>query len=389
MSLPFCWSAYVEKTMIGKSIFNANKKLSEYRNTPLFCGQEPALADTIYKKYPELWKLYKEMKSLDWDENEFDYTRCFVEFKTTPSYISDKMIKTIGWQWEADSVAGRSFLMILAPFISSTELWTGLLRISDNENVHSASYSEIIKLSFDNPDEVIQGILDFKATQNRLRVLTETLENALYLSRQYAAGLIPLTDDLYRDVVLKTIICMLFLERIQFMASFGITFTICSTGLFQPIGKAVQKICQDELEVHAEFDKAVLKYELDTERGRRCFEQLEGWIENLAVEFFQSEFSFIDEIHSDGMNLIGSTPDLFKQWVLFNGKDPLRFLKVDLDRVLDRLGTTLTYPKKNPMPLLESWININLTQAAPQEQDLAAYKVGVVVDDSEDLIFDF
>lgn len=368
----------MEKTQLRKSIFNANKSLAEYRNTPLFCGAEPALADSIYKQYPDIWKLYKEMKTLDWSEDEFDFGRCLVEFKTTPDYISNKMIKTIGWQWEADSVAARSFLVILAPFITSTELWTALLRISDNESIHGLTYSEIVKLSFENPDEVIQQILDFKATQKRMNVLTETLENALHLSRQYAAGLIPLTDELYREVVLKTIICMLFLERVQFMASFGITFTICSTGLFQPIGKAVQKICQDELEVHAAFDKAVIKYELNTEKGRRCFGELKDWIKMMEQEFIDSEFNFIDEIHDDGMNLIGSSPDLLKQWVLFNMKDVHNFLKIDSD---------IVFPKKNPMPLLESWINMNLTQSANQEQDNGAYKVGVVVDDAEDVIF--
>lgn len=361
-------------------IFNSLKTIDQYKNYPMFGGTEPALVDTIYKQYPNIWKLYKEMKSLDWDENEFDYSRCLVEFKTTPKYISGKMIKTIGWQWEADSVASRSFLAILMPFSTSTEYWTTLVRIADNEHLHAFTYSEIVKLSFENPDEVIQEIMDFKATQKRLNVLTDTLEKALHLSKQYWAGLIPLTDELYREVVLKTVICALFLERIQFMASFGITFTICSTGLFQPIGKAVQKICQDELEVHSEFGKAVLGYELKTERGLRCFNELKEWMIELGREIIQSEFDFIDGIHEDGINLVGTTPELLKEWVLFNAKDVYRFLGIETNEFV--------FPKKNPMPLLEDWININATQAAPQEQDVAAYKVGVVIDDSEDEVFD-
>lgn len=361
-------------------IFNSMKTIEQYKSYPMFGGVEPALVDTIYKQYPKIWSLYKEMKSLDWDENEFDYSRCLIEFKTTPKYISDKMIKTIGWQWEADSVASRSFLAILMPFATSTEYWATLVRIADNEHLHSFTYSEIVKLSFENPDDVIQQIMEFKATQKRLTVLTDTLENALTLSKQYWAGLIPLTDELYRDVVLKTVICALFLERIQFMASFGITFTICSTGLFQPIGKAVQKICQDELEVHAEFGKAVIQYELKTERGQRCFNELKDWIVELGREVINSEFDFIDGIHDDGVNLVGTTPELLKEWVLFNAKDVYRFLGIETNEFV--------FPKKNPMPLLEDWININSTQAAPQEQDIAAYKVGVVINDSEDEIFD-
>lgn len=364
----------------SKSIFNFDKTIEEYKNTPIFCGPEPGLMDTIYKPYPKLWSLYKELKNLDWDENEFDYKRCKIDFKNTEDYISGKMIKALAYQWEADSVAGRSILAILAPFVSSTEYWTALVRIADNENVHGATYSEIIKLSFDNPDEVVRDILEYKAARNRLGVVEKTLNEALYLSRQYAAGLIPMSDELYRDVVMKTTIALLYLERVQFIASFAVTFTICETGLYQPIGKAVQKICQDELEIHAEFGKEVITYEMKTEKGKWAIESLKPWIKELRSEIIQSENEFIDSIHEDGHNLPGATPEMFKQWVLFNDKDLVRFLNIEVDTV---------FPKYNPMPLLETWIDQGLTQPAPQEQDIGQYKVGIMVDDSEDMIFDF
>lgn len=366
---------------MSTSIFNSDKTLEEYKNTPLFCGPEPGLMDTIYKPYPKLWKLYKELKSLDWSEDEFDFQRCMLDFKNCHKDISNMMIETIGWQWEADSVAGRSILAIMAPFVSSTEYWTALVRIADNENIHGATYSEIVKLSFEDPDVVVQQILDFKNTQARMGILTKTLEEALKLSRQYAAGLIPMSDELYRDVVIKTTICALFLERLQFMASFAVTFTICSTGLFQPIGKAVQKICQDELEIHAEFDKEVIKYEMKTEKGKWAIESLKDWINDLNDEFINCEFHFIDSLFRDGRSMPGSNADLFKQWVLFNDKDIVKFLNIDT-------GNKYVFPKQNPMPLLETWIDMAKTQAAPQEQDIAAYKVGVVIDDSEGVEFD-
>ena len=367
------------ENIMNNAIFNADKTIEEYKSTPIFCGPEPGLLDTIYKPYPKLWNLYKELKTLDWSEDEFDFKQCMLDFKNAPEYISDKMIKTIGWQWEADSVASRSILAIMLPFVSSTEYWTALVRITDNEAIHGATYSEIVKLSFTNTDEVMEKILSFKNTQARLNILGKTLNEALYLSRQYAAGLIPLTDELYRDVVIKTTVCALFLERLQFMSSFAITFTICGTGLFQPIGKAVQKICQDELEIHAEFDKEVLRYEMKTEKGKWALESLRPWIKDLHDEFIHSEFTFIDSLHEDGQNLPGATPELFKQWVLFNDKDIVRFLDIDTD---------LKFPKHNPMPLLATWIDISKSQGAPQEEIIAQYKVGVVIDDSEDEIFD-
>ena len=363
------------------AIFNSAKTIEEYKNTPIFMGTQPGFMDTIYKSHPKLWKLYKELKSLDWSEDEFDYSRCTIDFKNAHPDISDMMIETIGWQWEADSVAARSVIAIMAPFISSTEYWTALLRISDNESIHAATYSEIVKLSFNDTDGIMQRILNFKNTQARMNILENTLDEALTLSRKYAAGLIPASDELYRDVPIKTTVCLLFLERVQFMASFAVTFSICLTGLFQPIGKAVQKICQDELEVHAEFDKEVLKYELKTERGQWAMQSLRPWMHEMAEEFIQCEFSFIDSLFRDGRCLPGVTSDMLKQWVLYNAKDVIRFLDLDM-------SDKYTFPKHDPMPLLETWINANKTQAAPQEQDLAQYKVGVVVDDASETVFD-
>lgn len=364
------------------SVFNSEKTLEQYKNTPIFCGPEQGLMDTIYKNHPKLWKLYKELKSLDWSEDEFDYTRCMIDFKNAHKDISDSMIETIGWQWEADSVAGRTIIAIMAPFVSSTEYWTALVRIADNENIHGATYSEIVKLSFNDPDAVVQKILQFKNTNERMSLISTELDSALQLSRKYAAGLIPLTDELYRDVPFKVTVLALLLERLQFMASFAVTFTICSTGLFQPIGKAVQKICQDELEIHSEFDKEVIRYELKTEKGQWALQSLidSGWLHNIINEFIQCEFAFVDSLFRDNRSLPGINADMLKQWVLFNAKDIVRFFNISLDQY--------AFPKYNPMPLLETWINMNLTQAAPQEQDVAAYKVGIVIDDSQDEIFD-
>jgi ribonucleoside-diphosphate reductase beta chain len=65
------------------------------------------------------------------------------------------------------------------------------------------------------------------------------------------------------------------------MASFAVTFSICSTGLFQPIGKAVQKICQDELEVHSEYRKEMIKELISDELGKAVFEK--RWMDFCTV----------------------------------------------------------------------------------------------------------
>ena len=88
-----------------KSIFNEVKKAEDYGSKKLFLTGEVGLVDTINRHYPKLFSLYKEMRSLDWDELEFDYSQCIVDFEKAPKDVSDMMLETIMFQWESDSGA--------------------------------------------------------------------------------------------------------------------------------------------------------------------------------------------------------------------------------------------------------------------------------------------
>lgn len=123
---------------ISDNIFNLQK--SDYETPTLIMGQKPGLFDTINKKYPDIWNLWKQMRSLDWDPNEFDYSSCVGEFETCPKDVRDMMMFNISAQWEIDTVFSRAIAPVLAPFITSSELWAAWQRISDNEVIHSVTY---------------------------------------------------------------------------------------------------------------------------------------------------------------------------------------------------------------------------------------------------------
>lgn len=358
-------------------MFNAGKTLEEYKSTPLFLGAEQGLFDTVNKQYPKIWSLYKEMKSLDWDENEFDYTQCNIDFKNCSKDTKDIMIKTLAWQWEADSVASRSIIACFAPFISNSELYAAWGRISDNEVLHSSTYSEIVRMSFDNPEEVLKEILEVTESLQRLDKVNKVFSDLSQAASLYNLKQISNDQELYNKVY-KAVCTLLMLERIQFMSSFAITFTICSTGLFQSIGKAVQKICQDELEVHCELDKEILRIENNTERGKIAKKQSKEELEGIFNDIVRSELRWTEFLFKD-KQLVGANESIVKEWVLFNAKDVAKFLELD---------TEWHFPRYNPMPGLENWINMNKTQSAPQEQDLAQYKIKAVINDDSGIEFD-
>lgn len=362
---------------INSKIFNTEK--TDFSTVSLFLGQQDmSLIDTVNKQYPEIWKIYETQRSLDWSANEFNYGTCNVEFKTCSKSQYDMMIKTLAWQWEADSIASRSIVPLIAPFVTSSELWTAWQRIGDNEIVHATTYSEIVRNSFDNPSEVLDEILKVTQSVARLEDIAKVFSDVYTIGHKYALGMVENNQETYNSIFMF-VVALLVLERIQFMSSFAVTFAICDTGIFQPIGKAIQKIAQDELEVHVQLDKVVLTHEMSTERGKTAFEQNKDTIKKLIDAVVESEFTWVDYLYTEGRELVGINSDLLKKWVLFNAKDVYSFFGIKSEHTL---------PKTNPLKYMENWLDISKTQPAPQEQDIGQYKLGIMRRDDEDEIFD-
>lgn len=352
--------------MVDRTIFNTEK--TDYETPSLFLGQAPGLVDTVNKQYPKIWELYKALKELDWDENEFDYSPCNAEFKSCSKSTYEMMIKTLAWQWEADSIASRSIAPTVAPFVNSSELWAAWQRISDNETIHAATYSEIVRNSFDDPSVVLDEVLRIEQSFARLEGVSRVFSDAYTIGHKYALGMIDDEETVY-DAAFMLTVGMLILERLQFMASFAVTFAICDSGMFQPIGKAVQKIAQDELEIHVELDKAVIRNELKTPRGRASYERNKDRIKSLIDEVVNSEFAWIDYLFSEGRELVGINENVLKQWTLFCARDVYNFMDVKSEHTL---------PRQNPLRFMANWLDISKTQASPQEQENNQYKMGIV-----------
>lgn len=365
--------------IIPSTIFNTKK--SDYKNTSLFLGEEPGLFDTVNKQYPVIWKLYKTMKSLDWDEVEFDYSSCKAEFQSLPNGKVQKMLKSLAWQWEADSVASRAIAHIVSLFNPCSELWAAWQRISDNEVVHASTYSEIVRTGTPGR-EVLEEILNITEAMQRLSVVGRELHAIRKRGLEFALGLVENDQETYNAIFLFTFV-MLCMERIQFMASFAVTFALAEENKFMPIGKAVQKIAQDEYEVHVDLDKAVLQHELTTERGQIAYQMLKPKMEAILNEVIQCELDFIPFVFAEGETGEDGLEHLdmkkLENWVLFGATNVARPLKLEM---------AYRQVETNPLHYMTGWMNMSDNQASPQEEANGQYKVNIMKRDDDDEDFD-
>lgn len=381
-----------KKVELPIKIFNNTK--TDYDSPEIILGQEPGLFDSIHNHHPVLFDLYKRLRSMDWDENEFPYGDCLHEFETCERQYYDMMIKTLAWQWEADATASRAIVNILGPVMTDSRVWAGYVRINDNENLHALTYSEIVRNSFKDPQVILDEILKVEEAQSRLVTVAKVMGEAHDASHAYACRQIPNDQDLYNKIF-KFFMALYYLERIQFMASFAITFALGKMGMFQPIVMGVQKIAIDEFEIHAQFGQEVIKALLKTERGRLAYEQTKEEGVKLFWEILMSEVNWLIYLFSEGRELPGVTLKKMIQWVLFNGNAAGTFTG-HKDGITDEMrkeflavtGFDLEFPDKNPLAYMTEYLDLNANQAAAQELDLNNYKVNVINTANEQEKFD-
>lgn len=379
---------------LPKAIFNTEK--SDYSEPSIILGEQPGILDSIHDHYPDLFEIYKRLRKLDWDEQEFDFSSCMVDFETCDKSTYDMMIKTLAWQWEADSMATRAISSILGPVITDSKVWAAYLRISENEAIHALTYSEIVRNSFKNPNVILDEILAVQEAQGRMYAVANVMDTAYHTSYAYALGQRENDESTYNDMFMF-LVALYFLERIQFMASFSITFAICKTGWFQPIGHAVKKIAQDEFEIHAQYGQGVLRALMATPRGRKAYEQCKPKMLELFTEVLTIETEWIEYMFSEGRSLPGVNAKKIVDWTLFNANAARTFLGFkdsELTEFADNFtaltGDVLVWPTTNPLPYMEEYMDISASQSSPQEEKSKSdYQVNLMDSREEDDEFDF
>lgn len=370
-----------QELILNKNIFNTEK--NDYSVPSIFLGQEMGLYDSINKHYPKLFDLYKQMKAQTWDENEFSFHSCQAEFASCDPVTSDLMIKTLAWQWEADSIASRSVYALSAPFITSNEYHALYHEIGSNEILHALTYSEIVRYSFDlSAEETLKIILNNQEAFRRLQIVSEIFNNVYEVGHKVSLGIISRDSTEAYEAIFMFIVAMYCLERIQFMVSFAVTFTIANTGIFIPIGTAIQKICQDEL-LHARAARTVLDYELRTERGLNTFNRLKGKINLLIDNVVQSEMDWTNNcLFADVKEeAVGLNADILCKYLFHEAKEVYDFFGM-------KPGIEIQFPESNPLWFLREWIDIDKVQKSPQEEKTGAYLMGGIIHDDKDVIFD-
>lgn len=362
----------------SSNVFNIEK--TDYYKPKLFSGQAPGVFNTLTTAHPRIERYFKKMKAQDWDEAEtLENNDSKILFQTLGAELTEPMIRTLGFQWETDTIIGRTLALFAALATSYDQLFEIYIRITDNENLHARTYSEIIKMSFDDVESVLSKILNARETLQRLSKAGEVFTKMRRTLCEVELDIRKKDEEYYKEIYLfiVTVYCI---ERIQFLSSFAITFCYGDKGYFMEIANSVKKICQDEYEIHVRLGKYLLENFAEdalTVGGKML---AKDHVKSIVDEIYRAEIKSLEyqleTVKDEG--LFGFTIADFKTWV--------DVCTADVYKTLD-LEVPFEVPVDHNLPYMKKWINNDNFQQAPQEEDSINYVMAPLLRDDRDKIY--
>ena len=368
-----------EETSFDVKVFNTQK--SDYYTPKVFSGQPPGVFNTITLAYPKIETYFKKLKAQDWDEQEtLENSDSKQLFEILPEKQTQPMIRTLGFQWETDTIIGRTLAIFGAMGATSDQLFEIYMRIVDNENLHARTYSEIIKMSFDDVEKVLTDILNARETIQRLSKAGEVFSRVRRMLCEVELGIRQRDEYYYRDIylMLVTIYCV---ERIQFLSSFAITFLYGENGLFMEICNSVKRICQDEYEIHVRLGRFLIQNYADDAITHEGVRLAQPFIKEILDEIFQAEMVSLDyqmeTVKDEG--LFGKSVSDIQSWVKFCSTSVYNLFEIE---------TPYEKTDSHRLDYMKNWVNIDDFQQSPQEEASIAYIMAPLIRDDKNKVYE-
>jgi len=348
-----------------------NKQNVNYLDQPLFLGEDLSLQRYDKFKYPIFFDLYKKQLEFFWRPEEIELKKDRNDFKNDQIMSENERFiftSNLKYQTMMDSVICRGVPTILQ-YVSNPELEACMNVWGFFEQIHSYSYTYIIKNVYSNPSEILDSCLTDQEILKRADVAIKEY-NSL---RELSSGSI---KDLKKQIYL-TLISVNILEAVRFYVSFICAFAFAENKKMIGNADIIKLIKRDEA-LHLYNTQEIIKILRTVEE--EGFLETAKESEEIAIDMFESaakeEKAWASYLFKDG-SIIGLNEKVLSEYV-------------DWLCMSRRKNIGLPYDKgcKNPISgWTDPWMNSESVQVAPQEHEITSYKIGASKNDIDDMDF--
>jgi ribonucleoside-diphosphate reductase beta chain len=353
------------------------KTKTDYLNRKMFL--DPSGPVTIQRfeevKYKKIADFDATARGFFWQPEEISLTKDANDFKEASDAVKHIFTSNLLRQTALDSLQGRGPTQVFTPVCSLPEVEALMYNWGFFEtNIHSKSYSHIIRNIYNVPKDVFNTIHD----------TTEIVDMASSVGRYY--------DDLHRINCAKELgqpveesehvraIWMALhasyaLEAFRFMVSFATSLAMVENKIFIGNGNIIGLILQDEL-LHKGWTAYLINQVIkEDSRFTAAKEACEAEVYALYQDVIREEKAWADYLFKMGP-VIGLNANILKDFVDYTAVGALKDIGIKYQAVA---------PRSTPIPWFNKHSDTSKKQTALQENESTNYVIGVM---SENLDYD-
>ena len=321
-------------------------------------------------RQPKIAKFEEIQRGFFWVPEEISLTKDKMDHKDASDAVKHIFTSNLLRQTALDSIQGRAPVQIFSPVVSIPELESLVSIWSMFEtNIHSKSYSHIIRNVYGVPKEEF----------NKIHDTSEIVDMAASIGRYYEAlHVLNCRKEVGEEIDLHThkraiwmaLHASYALEALRFMVSFATSLAMVENKIYIGNGNIISLILQDEL-LHAEWTAWLINnVTKDDPEFVTLEEECADEVYAMYMEVIEEEKAWADYLFKLGP-VIGLNADILKNFVDYSAFTRLK------DIGIKYLGE---HPKSSPIPWFNRHLNIGKKQSALQETESTNYVIGAMSD---------
>jgi len=271
-----------------------------------------------------------------------------------------------------DSLQGRGPVQVFTPVVSIPELEALVMIWSMFEtNLHSRSYSHIIRNIYNVPKDVFNTIHDTKEIVDMASNVGAYYDALHQLNCKKELDL-EVDETQHIDAVWMALNASYALEGLRFMVSFATSLAMVENKIFIGNGNIISLILQDEI-LHRDWTAYIINQVVkDDPRFADARTRCANDVFQMYADVIREEKEWADFLFKKGP-VIGLNAAILRDFVDYTAANTLKEIGLRWTSQL----------KSSPIPWFSKHVDTSKKQAALQETENTSYVIGVMSDSVE------
>ena len=365
---------------MSKAQYDLSKHTNYLKRTMFLDPAGPVTVQRFEEyKYPKIANFEQQQRGFFWVPEEISLTKDSSDFKEASDAVKHIFTSNLLRQTALDSLQGRGPVQVFSPVVSLPEL-ESLVQVWSmfETNIHSKSYSHIIRNVYNVPKDVFNTIHETNEIvsmaanvgkyYDELHLLNCRKEVAETLKQKSSVPTV--TEKEHVKAIWLALNASYALEALRFMVSFATSLAMVENKIFIGNGNIISLILQDEL-LHKGWTAYIINQVIkDDERFAAAKAECQDEVYGMYMNVIKEEKDWAEYLFKKGP-VIGLNANILCDFVDYTAAGALKDIGIKYQQ---------SSPKTTPIPWFNKHSETSKKQTALQENESTNYVIGVMSD---------